>query len=766
MIVYIALFSFYALCILHEEFYESLFSLANSMFLYYNCSVGKTRNRYFRRASHEGRDEGAKIFQQHRRRKQMKKRVLSAILAVAVLVSVILSVSLPAFAERQIIIDEVGTAMSKSEMQKYVKEFITVATGQVKRDDYQKMPEGMQTKDPATVKLEEQLAQATAMFKSWKTVTEEEAEAFLLELFGGWDNEKFKFVDANKPYGDFQDALLLRYKALDQILYKDETRGFSNLVREEYTIDSWEVIADFMRKLEIDYFTVSAAHPYTGLAEATRSEVYYILQDYFKIVDSLVKIDGDEEALEINRLKGYLFDTLNMEKLTGISFDLYLNRGDSDDTSELAQTVRERLHLGDKAAARKALEDWISGAKATFEDPNATVEDIEKYITTDLLMTDSNGALVACPFTPEELEEQGYELFGTTYYKKSQMKEDGKPVFDDEGKPVYEYKATTYHYDYTYLRNSTIQRYIDTLFVHSNFRDYKNYLYFLMENENHDGGAYDEDAWNTYTAAFSTGDSLLGTPEAKETDFYAALETIMEAHETFKQVPYLVKAYESYGNSIIKFYKENYITDASSYEESFDNDELLNSDVFDIDALRAFRRVLILYNDAMAKLAELKAEGKQDTSDFKFWEEIAKARIIDLVAAKGSMPYSLSGNNEAEDDGMLKFFRNDAQIVDVARAVAEKARAYYNDIISDVTGDSGTDKYPFTEDDAVTFGEDITQLERLLLKIDNYEKNIEEGNYDSIEEADAAATKDEDLLNALNNLFFDMTNMQLEYYYE
>ena len=130
------------------------------------------------------------------------------------------------------------------------------------------------------------------------------------------------------------------------------------------------------------------------------------------------------------------------------------------------------------------------------------------------------------------------------------------------------------------------------------------------------------------------------------------------------------------------------------------------------------------------------------------------------------MPYSLSGNNEAEDDGMLKFFRNDAQIVDVARAVAEKARAYYNDIISDVTGDSGTDKYPFTEDDAVTFGEDITQLERLLLKIDNYEKNIEEGNYDSIEEADAAATKDEDLLNALNNLFFDMTNMQLEYYYE
>ena len=32
------------------------------MFLYYNCSVGKTRNRYFRRASHEGRDEGAKIY--------------------------------------------------------------------------------------------------------------------------------------------------------------------------------------------------------------------------------------------------------------------------------------------------------------------------------------------------------------------------------------------------------------------------------------------------------------------------------------------------------------------------------------------------------------------------------------------------------------------------------------------------------------------------------------------------------------------------------
>ena len=62
--------------------------------------------------------------------------------------------------------------------------------------------------------------------------------------------------------------------------------------------------------------------------------------------------------------------------------------------------------------------------------------------------------------------------------------------------------------------------------------------------------------------------------------------------------------------------------------------------------------------------------------------------------------------------------------------------------------------------------EDITKLEGLVSRIAAYEKNVAAGNYQTAEEADAEVVTDEQLLNALNNLYFDMTNMQLEYYYE
>ena len=102
----------------------------------------------------------------------------------------------------------------------------------------------------------------------------------------------------------------------------------------------------------------------------------------------------------------------------------------------------------------------------------------------------------------------------------------------------------------------------------------------------------------------------------------------------------------------------------------------------------------------------------------------------------------------------------------MAQQIVEKAKAYYKDIMNDLSNDPENRKYPFYEDDAVTFGEDITKLEGLVSRIAAYEKNVAAGNYQTAEEADAEVVTDEQLLNALNNLYFDMTNMQLEYYYE
>ena len=129
------------------------------------------------------------------------------------------------------------------------------------------------------------------------------------------------------------------------------------------------------------------------------------------------------------------------------------------------------------------------------------------------------------------------------------------------------------------------------------------------------------------------------------------------------------------------------------------------------------------------------------------------------------MPFTVHEEDD-DGDGTIRFFRNDQQILNMAQQIVEKAKEYYKDIMNDLSNDPENRKYPFHEDDAVTFGEDITKLEGLVSRIAAYEKNVAAGNYQTAEEADAEVVTDEQLLNALNNLYFDMTNMQLEYYYE
>lgn len=709
----------------------------------------------------------------------MKKRILSAILALAVIASLMTTVSFSAFAARQIIIDDLGTAMSRSAMDSRIDAFLVTAKGQVARDDYQNMPAGMQTKGEATIKLEKQIEEGTDILNNPSKYSDEDVENFLIDLFGGWDSENRTFVDENKPYGDFQDAYLLRYKALDKVLYWGEGNGYAVLVREEYTVESWTPLAEFMERFELEFLTVTPTLQYTGLAVASRSTVYNKLQEYYALVAQLVKFDGD---LETNRLRGLLYDTLHTEKTVSLTMDQLLTRPDADDTTELAQQVRKALNLGDKQAALAAAREWYEGALAAFNDPNATAEDIKPFLTLDLLMTDTKGNEVDSPYTAEELEaevinikglpegeertEPLYQLNGTEYLKKTQQKKDGQYVFDENGDPVFDYTKTTYHFNYAQLRDQLLDEVNKCSLLNNNFRIYKQAMYYEAENNNNTGGAFNTAAWNAFLTSFSIGDLLLSDPTSKESDFYIALQDIINGYAKFSQTQYLVDAYDSYGQSIIKYYKENFITEAAMYEDSLTSDDYFNIEDYDIDGLRAFRRVLLLYNDAMTQLKDLEAAGKKGSSDYKFWEEVAKARVVDLVVAKATMPYAETEEDDDDGDGTIKFFRNDSQILDMAQQIVEKAKAYYNDIMDDLSNDPEDRKYPFYEDDAVTFGEDIMKLEGLVSRIAAYEKNIADGNYESAEEADAEAVTDEQLLNALNNLFFDMTNMQLEYYYE
>ena len=114
----------------------------------------------------------------------MKKRFLSALLAVAVFASLMMGISLSASAARQIIIDDLGSPMSRSEMEGRIKSFLTTADGQIIRDDYQNMPEGMQTKGDATIKLEQQIDKGSDIVANPSKYSDEDVENFLIGLFG------------------------------------------------------------------------------------------------------------------------------------------------------------------------------------------------------------------------------------------------------------------------------------------------------------------------------------------------------------------------------------------------------------------------------------------------------------------------------------------------------------------------------------------------------------------------------------------------------
>lgn len=95
------------------------------------------------------------------------------------------------------------------------------------------------------------------------------------------------FADENKPYGDFQDAYMLRYKSLDKVLYWDKETGYAVLKREEYIRCSWNKLSEFMDRFELEFLTVLPEQALHGLAEASRSTVYYKLQEYYALVNHL-----------------------------------------------------------------------------------------------------------------------------------------------------------------------------------------------------------------------------------------------------------------------------------------------------------------------------------------------------------------------------------------------------------------------------------------------------------------------------------------------
>ena len=505
----------------------------------------------------------------------MKKRVAAAVLALAIVASVVAVISIPSYAATM--------GKTQSKLVGELTDFIKTAETQVPRDDYQNLPEGMQTKHPLTVELEEKIAQAKEV-RSRKDV--DEMDAFLVELYGGWveivDEDgngtgEYGYGDANKPYTAFQDTLNIRwgggnyskgnYTGLEYALYFSD-RPFSQLKREDYTIESWEVLRAAIEKIE-DYVEVTEEYPLSHLAVATRSEMYYNLQDYYAAYDKLVPFTGDKE---VNKYRGYLYDVLYRTYQ-----EPYMSNGWEFDEIYATMDVTKEEDCPEYTTLRT----FVDGAYAAYENPAATLDEIKYFLDTEpryTVKTETSSYLISKTDAEKQIAE------GTL------KEEDIVKVLDDNGDPTSEYAET---YMYSEKMSGYVQNFRAAIYVGKNYRDDKDAVYnkALLEYQN---GLYADEDWNVFMKCFEAGDAIVALYTAKESQFIAAIEGVYAAYEILQAtVEGDVTQYERAYNQIKEWMEK---TDMTVYTS--DSVQLLETAITTSEAAYA------QFNEGSARVTE------------------------------------------------------------------------------------------------------------------------------------------------------------------
>jgi len=127
----------------------------------------------------------------------MKKKILAVLLAITMVTSLSSAFAVEIFAAEPELSPIMGKTMIA--MRNEISSFISIAAGQIERDDYQNMPEGLQNIHPQTLILQEKHDRARTVRSSGDINLMEE---FLLEIYGGWDPEKGSsgdYLEGNKP---------------------------------------------------------------------------------------------------------------------------------------------------------------------------------------------------------------------------------------------------------------------------------------------------------------------------------------------------------------------------------------------------------------------------------------------------------------------------------------------------------------------------------------------------------------------------------------
>ena len=592
----------------------------------------------------------------------MKKRIIAAILSVCLCASLVAAWTLSSSAE-SITGKDIATLRTE------INAFVSKAEELAARDDYQNMPAGMQTKAEATVKLEAYIEEGKSLIK---TDSVEDAEAFLLKVYGGWDDVKKEYTDPDKAYIEFLNALFLRTKAIDEEVARGE-KGYTKLSRKDYTIETWRELAAAAAALA----AVSEGNN-PAILRLTRSEAWKLLTAYYNAYDNLVPFDGDKE---INDLRGMLYlnimtnETVDIIGLTRRSPfgwelpDLFVSSQENPNSPETL-----------------AFKEWVNGAIAAYNNPDVTAEELRKYVDDKYYLKGENNLDIDTNeenYPVESPDELSDEDFHAKYGEKAGRVMNPLAIRDDE-----------------------ILKFRNSLFVGVAFKNAVKKITDTVSYDN-DLGYYNSADYNEFSQIVGLYSEMANDYLTSDKELREGYEEIVAARDELLTKKLDINLYDVVYNKVMKFYNES----IKNYRDLFERETVLRLETA-IAKFEAAKADYENYVNAGGTDADKLDALYQNLITATYFLQQTRSEI--RVKENGDDPNQGGGSGSTD----LKNITLDG-VYNAAKTLLTDMTEF-NNYMEDALLDDGA--YPYTEESLALFRE---KLEALQALVDKYEEEAD-----------------------------------------
>lgn len=592
----------------------------------------------------------------------MKKRIIAAILSVCLCASLVAAWTLSSSAE-SITGKDIATLRTE------INGFVSKAEELAAKDDYQNMPAGMQTKAEATVKLEAFIEEGKSLIK---TDSVEDAEAFLLKVYGGWDDVKKEYTEPDKTYIEFLNALFLRTKAIDEEVARGE-KGYTKLSRKDYTIESWRELAAAAAALAA---VSEGSNP--AILRLTRSEAWKLLTAYYNAYDNLVPFDGDKE---INDLRGMLY--LNI--MTNETVDIISLTRRSPFGWELPDLFASSQE-NPNAPETLAFKEWVNGAIAAYNNPNVTAEELRKYVDDKYYLKGENNLDI-------DTNEESYPVESPDELSD----EDFHAKYGEKAGRVMNPLAT---------RDNEILKFRNSLFVGAAFKNAVKKITDTVSYDN-DLGYYNSADYNEFSQIVGLYNEMANDYLTSDKELREGYEEIVAARDELLTKKLDINLYDVVYNKVMKFYNES----IKNYRDLFERETVLRLET------------------AIAKFEAAKAEYENyvnaggtdaDKLDSLYQNLITATYFLQQTRSEIRVKENGDDPNQGGGSGSTDLKNITLEGVYNAAKTLLTDMTEFNNYMEDALLDDGA--YPYTEESLALFRE---KLEALQALVDKYEEEAD-----------------------------------------